>query len=99
MNIAATTLYATAYILRRSGSRSSGQTFALAGYGIAIGAAWFGGDLVYGQRVGVTHAAVDEPESFTAVARAAEIPDNSMKRVRKDDLDLLVARQHGRACA
>src|SRR5207237_6912288 len=81
------------------GSRSSGQTCALAGYSLAIGAAWFGGDLVYDQRVGVTHAVVDEPESFTAVARTTEIPDNSMKRVRKDDLDLLVARQHGRACA
>src|SRR6185295_10081243 len=75
LNIAATTLYATAYVLRKNGSRSSGQSFALAGYGIALGAAWFGGDLVYGQRIGVTHAAVEEPESFTAVAKSAEVPD------------------------
>jgi nitrite reductase/ring-hydroxylating ferredoxin subunit/uncharacterized membrane protein len=99
LNIAATTLYATAYILRRSGARSSGQTCALAGYGIAIGAAWFGGDLVYDQRVGVTHATVDGPESFTAVAGAADVPDDSMKRVRHDDSDLLLVRQHGRTCA
>ena len=99
LNIAATTLYATAYVLRKSGSRASGQSCALAGFTIAAGAAWFGGDLVYGQRIGVTHAAADGPESFTAVARAADLPDDSMTRVRKDDADLLLVRQHGRACA
>ena len=99
LNIAATTLYATAYLLRKNGSRTSGQTCALAGYSIAIGAAWFGGDLVYGQRIGVTHAAIEAPEDFTAVAHSTDVPDNSMKRVRKNDADLLVARQHGRVCA
>ncbi len=99
LNIAATTLYATAYILRRNGSRRSGQTCALAGYGVAVGAAWFGGELVYGQRIGVTHAAVEGPESFTAVARTADVPEDSMKRVRKDDSDLLLARKRGRLCA
>lgn len=99
LNIAATTLYATAYVLRKSGARSPGQRCALAGYGIAIGAAWFGGDLVYGQRVGVTHAVVDGPESFVAVARVADLPDDSMKRVRHDDADVLLVRQQGRTCA
>src|SRR5439155_8197033 len=61
LNIAATTLYATAFVLRKRGSRSTGQSCAFAGYTIALGAAWLGGDLVYDQRVGVTHAAVDEP--------------------------------------
>jgi len=99
LNIAATTLYATAYMLRKNGSRSAGQTCALAGYGIAIGSAWLGGDLVYDQRIGVTHAAVDGPEAFTAVALSAEIAEQAMKRVRKDDADLLLVRQRGRVCA
>jgi nitrite reductase/ring-hydroxylating ferredoxin subunit/uncharacterized membrane protein len=99
LNIAATTLYATAYLLRKSGSRASGQRCALAGYSLAVGAAWFGGDLVYGQRIGVTHAAVDEPDTFTAVAPITDVPDDSMARIRKDDADLLVVRQHGRVCA
>jgi nitrite reductase/ring-hydroxylating ferredoxin subunit/uncharacterized membrane protein len=99
LNIAATTLYATAFVLRKRGDRTSGQSCALAGYSIALGAAWFGGDLVYGQRIGVTHAAVDEPETFTAVARSADVADNSMIRARHDEVDLLLARQHGRVCA
>src|SRR5438874_892805 len=47
LNIAATTLYTAAFILRKRGARAPGQSCALAGYGIAVGAAWFGGDLVY----------------------------------------------------
>jgi nitrite reductase/ring-hydroxylating ferredoxin subunit/uncharacterized membrane protein len=98
LNIAATTLLATAYLLRRNGSRGSGKTCALAGYGIAAGAAWLGGDLVYGQRIGVTHAALDGPESFTPVASAAELADDSMTRVPGDEGDVLLVRQHGRVC-
>jgi nitrite reductase/ring-hydroxylating ferredoxin subunit/uncharacterized membrane protein len=99
LNIAATTLYATAFVLRKRGARSLGQSCAIGGYTIAVGAAWFGGDLVYDQRVGVTHATVDAPGSFTAVANSAEIAEGTMKRVRHGDLDLLIVRQHGRVCA
>lgn len=99
LNIAATTLYATAFVLRRRGARSAGQSCALAGYTVAVSAAWFGGDLVYDQRIGVMHAIVDAPESFTAVANSSEIPDGSMRRVRHGDLDLLLVRQHGKLCA
>jgi nitrite reductase/ring-hydroxylating ferredoxin subunit len=99
LNIAATTLYATALVLRKRGARSTGQSCALAGYTIAAGAAWLGGDLVYDQRIGVTHAVVGEPDSFTAVAKSSDIPDGSMRRVRQGDLDLLLVRQDGRVCA
>src|SRR6185295_8282117 len=47
LNLAATTLYCTAYLLRRNGSRETGQRFAIAGYAVAVGSAWLGGDLVY----------------------------------------------------
>jgi len=99
LNIAATTLYATAYALRRNGSRSAGQRCALAGYSVALGAAWFGGDLVFDQRVGVTHAVVEGPETFVAVAASDDVRDGSMIRARKDGFDVLVVRQHGHLCA
>src|SRR3954471_23397239 len=54
LNITATALYATAYILRRNGSRRAGQSCAIAGYGIPMGSAYLGGTLVYDQRIGVT---------------------------------------------
>jgi nitrite reductase/ring-hydroxylating ferredoxin subunit/uncharacterized membrane protein len=99
LNIAATTLYATAFVLRRRGARATGQSCALAGYTVAVGAAWLGGDLVYNQRLGVTHAVVDPPETFTVVADASDVAEGGMRRVRRGDLDLLLVRQHGRLCA
>ena len=99
MNITATTLYAAAYFLRRGGSRATGQTCAVAGYGIALGAAWLGGDLVYDQRVGVTHADGEGPERFTSVARSSDVEDGTMKHVEKGGADLLLARQDGTVCA
>jgi nitrite reductase/ring-hydroxylating ferredoxin subunit/uncharacterized membrane protein len=99
LNIAATTLYAAAYVLRKNGSRSAGQTCAIAGYSIALGSAWLGGDLVYDQRIGVNHADGDEPEEFSAVAPSASLHENAMIRAKKDDADVLLVRQHGRLCA
>ena len=99
LNVAATALYAAGYVLRRNGSRGAGQSCVLTGYAVALGTAYLGGDLVYDQRVGVTHAAIEEPAEFTDIAASSDIAENTMKRVRKDDADLLVARQRGRVCA
>ena len=99
LNIAATTLYVAAFALRKNGSRASGQTCALAGYGIAAGSAWLGGNLVYGERIGVTHADIEPPDTFTRVAAANEVADNAMIRAHAGDADVLIVRQHGRVCA
>src|SRR4051812_49618927 len=48
LNIAATSLFATSYLQRRSNSNASGRACAWTGYGIAMAAAYLGGDLVYG---------------------------------------------------
>jgi nitrite reductase/ring-hydroxylating ferredoxin subunit/uncharacterized membrane protein len=99
LNIAATTLFATAYVLRRKDSHDGGRKCAWAGYAIAAGAAYLGGDLVYAQRVGVTHADASLPEKFTPVMESAALPENAMARGRAPDADVLVVRQHGQVCA
>lgn len=99
LNVVATGLFAASWVGRRNGSDSSGKALAWAGYAIAAGSAYLGGHLVFNQRIGVTHAAIDEPETFTPVAQSSEVPDASMKRARKDDVDVLLVRQHGRVCA
>lgn len=50
LNIAATTLFATAYVLRRKDSHDGGRKCAWAGYAVAVGSAYLGGDLVYAQQ-------------------------------------------------
>jgi nitrite reductase/ring-hydroxylating ferredoxin subunit/uncharacterized membrane protein len=99
LNVTATTLFATAFALRRNDSHETGRRFAWAGYAIALGAAYLGGDLVYGQRVGVTHATGQPPREFTPVIASGALPENSMMHVRVGDADVLLARQHGRLCA
>lgn len=99
LNITATTLLATSYVLRKRGARRAGQAWAMAGYGIAAGSAWLGGNLVYDQRIGVTHAAVEGPEEFTPVAASSAVGEAAMARAQKGSVDVLLARQNGRLCA
>lgn len=99
LNIGATALMAAAYLRRRGNRRGRGRACAWTGYAIALGSAYFGGDLVYGQRIGVTHAVTDVPEAFTAIASSAEVPDGEMRRARHEATDVLLARRHGRVCA
>lgn len=100
MNIAATTLYAMAYMLRTRGSRTEGTSCAIAGYALAVGSAYLGGDLVYDQRIGVTHADPGEaPQKFTTVAKSPDVEEGSMIRAEHDGTGILLARRHGRVCA
>src|SRR5919108_2795919 len=99
LNLTATSLVATSFALRKSGSRSAGRASAAAGYGVAVAAAYLGGNLVYQERIGVTHAAVAEPETFTPVLASDALPDNSMRKVTIEDASFLLVRQNGRVCA
>jgi nitrite reductase/ring-hydroxylating ferredoxin subunit/uncharacterized membrane protein len=99
LNVAATTLFATAYVLRRNNSHARGTKYAWAGYAIALGAAYLGGDLVFGQRIGVTHADVDPPKEFTPVMKSGALAENGMACARAGDANVLLVRQHGEVCA
>src|SRR5687767_4474255 len=80
LNLTATTLFATAFALRRKDSHGGGRVCAWTGYAIALGAAYLGGDLVYGRRIGVTHADTDLPREFTPAADGAALKENTMLR-------------------
>ena len=99
LNITATTLFATSWAMRQRDSHDTGRAAAWAGYAIAIGAAWFGGNLVYDQRIGVTNADPHLPEEFTPVLRSDALADNTMTRARVGKADVLLVRQNGRVCA
>lgn len=99
LNLSATALVATSYGMRRNGSRASGRAWAAAGYGVALAAAYLGGGLVYRERIGVTHAAIEEPEEFTPVLDSAAVAENTMHKAAIEDASFLVVRQHDRLCA
>ena len=97
--ITATTLFATSWAMRQRDSHDTGRAAAWAGYAVAIGAAWFGGNLVYDQRIGVTNADAHLPEEFTPVLRSDALAENTMTRARVGKADVLLVRQNGRVCA
>lgn len=99
LNVTATTLMVTAYMLRKREERRAGEVCTLAGIGVALGAAYLGGDLVYGERIGVTHAVTDEADDFTPVLASNALAEGTMQRVISNNTDLLLVRQHGRVCA
>jgi nitrite reductase/ring-hydroxylating ferredoxin subunit/uncharacterized membrane protein len=99
LNVTATAFFAAAFALRQKDSHEGGRKCAWTGYAIALAAAYLGGDLVYDQRIGVTHAVGSLPEEFTPVLDSAALPENTMVRARAGDTDVLLVRQHGRVCA
>ena len=99
LNVTATALMLTAYMLRRRRERRAGEVCTVAGMGVATAAAYLGGDLVYGQRIGVTHAVIEEPEEFTPVLASDALAEETMQRAKTNDTDLLLVRQHGSVCA
>jgi nitrite reductase/ring-hydroxylating ferredoxin subunit/uncharacterized membrane protein len=99
LNATATVLMAGAYVLRRRKERRLGEVCTVAGIGVAVAGSYLGGNLVFGERIGVTHADVREPKEFTPVMASDALADGAMRRVKTDDTDLLLARQRGRVCA
>lgn len=99
MNVTATALVTAGLLMRRNHHRGEGIACTTAGFGMSLAAAYLGGDLVYHERIGVNHAAVAEPETFTPVVESAKLPDNSMCKAPIEDASFLVVRQHGQLCA
>jgi len=96
LNIAATTFMAASWLQRRQNHGANGRACAWTGLAIALGAAYLGGNLVYDQRIGVTHADEEAPDEFVTVARSDALGDGAMMCVRAGDAHVLLVRQHGR---
>ncbi|MCL6600976.1 MAG: DUF2231 domain-containing protein [Alicyclobacillus macrosporangiidus] len=61
MNTGAVLLYTASWVMRRRRQRRAGRGFALLGYLASTAAAYLGGQLVYGERIGVDRAAAYSP--------------------------------------
>ncbi len=61
LNVAATGLYATSLVMRRTGARRAGVGLSLLGYAVASASAYLGGHLVFNESIGVEGS---EPDDF-----------------------------------
>ncbi len=102
LNIGATALYATSYVLRKNKkTRGTAIALSMAGYGVVSLAAYLGGHLVFGEQVGVDHTATSEeyPTDFVAVLAENELQNNSMKSVKAGEISVLLAKQNNKIYA
>lgn len=100
LNIGATALFAASLVLRRRRRREAAQLCSLAGYLVAGTSAYLGGNLVYGQRIGVDHAQREPIQNeFQPVYAEADLPEGKMARVEVQGVRILLARANGRIYA
>lgn len=95
LNLSATALYAASLVLRKRRERAVGRTCALLGFAIASTAGYLGGDLVFGQQLGVDRTAgLSLPAEFVPVLAEADLPEGEPRRVEANGAPVLLVR-HG----
>ena len=96
LNVAAVGLYGASMLCRVNGKRGAGKITALLGFGVMTVAAYIGGDLAYGERLGVTHVPEQMlPDEWQRALPEAELGEGEMKRVTIADVPVLLVRQDG----
>lgn len=96
LNVAALGLYSASLVYRLNGKRGAGKLTALIGYGFMAVGAYIGGDLAYGQRLGVTHIPEQEiPEDWQPTLADDELREGDLQRVTIADVPVLLVRQQG----
>ena len=100
LNIGATALFATSFILRKKKSRAGGRFASALGYAVMAFAAHLGGKLVYEFRVGVDRTAgLPLPQDFVAVLPESALADNKLTRAVHNGVAILLVRRGGRLFA
>jgi nitrite reductase/ring-hydroxylating ferredoxin subunit/uncharacterized membrane protein len=95
-NIAATACYATAFALRKSGARSAGMAFSLAGLGLVTVGGQLGGDLAYDLGIGVDHTAFEHPPGdWVEVMDEAELLEDKPVAVTAKGAKVMLVRSDG----
>lgn len=100
LNVAAVGLYGASLLCRMRGKRGVGKATALLGYGLMAVSAYIGGDLAYGERLGVTHIPEQEvPDTWQPALPESELREGELKRVTIADAPVLLTRQQGQVYA
>ncbi len=99
-NLGAMGVMGLSLMMRLNGSRNAARVLATVGVGITVGAAYVGGELVYGEKVGVSHVSAEKlPKDFKAVMPDSELPDGKLTKAMVKDTPIVLLRQGQRIYA
>lgn len=94
LNVASVALFGGSLIARRRGSRTTGRSLAALGYAVSAIAARLGGDLVYGQKIGVDHTDSEKlPEKYKPVIAESSVEEGKLVRAEYDGTSILLVRR------
>lgn len=94
LNTGAAGLYGASFVARIAGRRRAGAQLAVSGYGMMMLGSYLGGHLVFAEQIGVNHAAERSlPTDFVTVLAEAELHENQPKRVRYNDVPVVLVRR------
>jgi nitrite reductase/ring-hydroxylating ferredoxin subunit/uncharacterized membrane protein len=94
LNVASVALFGSSFLMRRRGNRAAGRGLAALGYAVSVAAARLGGNLVYGQKVGVDHAASEGlPDDFTPVLSESDLHEGKPVRAEHNGSPILLLRR------
>lgn len=97
LNVTALGMYAASMTSRWSGHRPRGIALAYGGYAIMGLGGYLGGHLVFGEQIGVNHAALTElPEEFSGVLPENELLENQPRSVDYKGTPVVLVRQGSR---
>jgi nitrite reductase/ring-hydroxylating ferredoxin subunit/uncharacterized membrane protein len=100
LNVGATALFATSFVLRKKKSRTPGRISAALGYAVMSYAAHLGGTMVYEHRVGVDQTDGEAfPEEFVAVLPESGLVDGKPTRAMHNGVPFLIVRRKNRLFA
>jgi nitrite reductase/ring-hydroxylating ferredoxin subunit/uncharacterized membrane protein len=94
LNSISAVLYVLSLVMRGKRQRETGRTLSLLGFLVSAAAAYLGGHLVYGLKIGVDHSPdLGLPEDFTPVLSFDDLPENRMHRVVVGTQPVLLVRR------
>ncbi|HEX3657971.1 MAG TPA: Rieske 2Fe-2S domain-containing protein [Pirellulales bacterium] len=100
INGSGASLMLASLVMRRRGNRPAAHALGLLGFGTVLAGAWFGGRMVYEDKVGVDHSKREElPKSFVDVLDEADLKPDRPQCVEADGASIVLVRREGRIFA
>jgi nitrite reductase/ring-hydroxylating ferredoxin subunit/uncharacterized membrane protein len=94
LNVASVVLCGSSLVARRRGARTTGRSLAALGYAFSMAAGRLGGNLVYGQKIGVDHTSAEKlPEEFTPVLSESSLEEAKPTRAEHNGTPILLVRR------